>query len=99
MTPEDSRRALAVPLERVKTLRTRLLARELPAECRAELERMVETASVLAWRADCGRSCVGWELGFALWCQESCLREALDALNRGDPDLAALLLDGFDRFA
>ena len=97
--PEDSRAVLAVPLAGVRALRARLLAGELLAECRDELERMVEMASVFAWRADYGRSCVGWELAFTLSSQECYLREALDALDRGDRELTALLLGDFDRFA
>ena len=99
MMPEDSRGVLAVPLADVRALRACLLAGGVLAECREELERMVETASVLAWRADCGRSCVGWKLAFTLSSQECYLREALHALDRGDRELAALLLDGFEQFA
>jgi len=86
---------LVITKEKVKALKERLRNPSEASQCRGELKKMLEIKETLYWRADAGSCCVGCSLPARLFWEVQLLEAALRALEEGDGNKAASLLEDF----
>jgi len=86
---------LIITKEGVEALKARLKKPSENSLCREELKKMLEIKETLLWRADAGLCCVGWSLPAHLSWEVQLLEETLQALEGGNGNKAASLLEEF----
>jgi hypothetical protein len=81
--------------EQVRALRDRLAYPEQRQQCLDEIQHMIEIKQALLWRADTAQSCCGWAPVVRFASEVRLLEAALEALQSGQPDQAATLLEEY----